>query len=190
MSPTSSNTIGRREFFKAGAIAAAGMGCFTFGGLKEALAQAKAVGKPLLTEQSLNALVPAKAPVGAARKEFVQLAKEARADLKAFIRMRFVLTRVQEQFLHALSDRDLAAINKAIEGALEKGSKFQVKFLTQAQPPGSAKPKPGPAGDPGKDKKPGDSEGTPVTVGVEGGYNDGGWYGKVSATFTCPTKRE
>jgi len=46
----------RRDFVKTGlATALVGAGCLSFG-LKEALAQAKETGKPLLTPESLNKL--------------------------------------------------------------------------------------------------------------------------------------
>lgn len=75
--PISDSSSNRREFLKKGLTAAVGLGCLRYG-LREALAQSVVSGRPVLTQASLNALIP-KNPT-----QFRSEAQQARKDIRAF----------------------------------------------------------------------------------------------------------
>lgn len=111
----------RRDFVKTGlATALVGAGCLSFG-LKEALAQAKETGKPLLTPESLNKLFAN----GKANKV---LAGEAIPDIKAFIRRRFTLTSQQNQVLDKFSMTDLTKLQDVLKPVSKHGGSIHVDF--------------------------------------------------------------
>ena len=109
-------SVARREFVKNGAVAAATtvIGLSSLGAVKEALAQARVTGKPLLTESALNSLFSTD---GANERSRMAAIAEARQDVKRFIRNRFTLTATQERRLDSMSPQQLESINRLLETA-------------------------------------------------------------------------
>ena len=126
MNVTEKSRTARREFLKGG-IRSATIGAVSIGlNLREALSQSKHEDKTLLTERTLNRLIPKEA--GA----FRELAIEAKRDLKGFITKHFFLTPPQTQQLNALSQEELSLITEGIDMALEKGKRIKVQFVRPA----------------------------------------------------------
>ncbi len=129
--------VARREFMKSGAAGAAaavvGLSALS-GGLKEALAQARETGKPLLTEEALNSLF---LPSGSnKRSDASRLAAEAKRDVKGFVRSRFTLTRPQEEMLESLSEEQLETIRRQLDVAERPGTSLRVTFGPTVGPGG------------------------------------------------------
>jgi len=119
--------VARRVFLKNGAVAAAGavIGLSSLGAVKEALAQAKLTGKPLLTESALNSVF---STGGANERSRMAALAEARQDVKRFIRNRFTLTPAQERQLDSLSTQRLESINRLLETAEKSNGTVIVKL--------------------------------------------------------------
>jgi len=116
-----SKIFNRREFLLGSTI---GLGCLSVG-LKEALAQIAITRKPLLTEKSLNNLIR-----GATGKTAVEMAKEAKSDLIAFLNKHFTLTKGQKQYLEKMQGtKERNEILDAIDNFLKTNKKFKVKII-------------------------------------------------------------
>ncbi|MEZ5428343.1 MAG: hypothetical protein R2747_18890 [Pyrinomonadaceae bacterium] len=112
----------RRDFLKTGfAAVIAGTACFSFGGLKEALAAAKKAEKPLLTVDNLNALVPDEP-----NDEYFKLAKRALNDPLAFLKKYFYITDIQNEGLASLNSEDWEKIKNGIQIVIDKKYNFVV----------------------------------------------------------------
>jgi hypothetical protein len=124
MSKNKKTKLARRQFLKDGSLATAtiGLGFFSFGAWRTALAQARQTGKPLLTEQNLNALIPKDSAA------FKRFAGEVKRDLPGFLRGRFTLTAAQESELATLTQADRELIKKAIAVAEEDGALLTVSI--------------------------------------------------------------
>ena len=185
--------LDRRTFLAKGMAAAAGFGCLTFGQLRKAVAQSRVTAKPILTQASLNALIP-KQPA-----QFRAAAQQARTNFKAYIRSHFTLTPAQDTALTAMTQSDVNQVLSAINTALEKNYRLQVRMSPRS--PGSGNPtiqKPvlkgatGPRGDPitstkraYAEKEPGVQVGA-VTITADGSYSHhDGFTGTVSFSWSC-----
>jgi hypothetical protein len=116
------------------------VGCLTFGDVKEALAQARRTGKPILTDRNFNAFVIEQAQVVGTRKDkhirlkfrdwenYQKLALEARSDFPGFVARHFTLTRKQQQALKTLSREDLKSIRSTIDYTLRKREIVFIRF--------------------------------------------------------------
>ena len=125
--------IDRRGFMISSASGAiVGLSCLSIG-LKEALAQARQTGKPLLTEESLNNLFT----VGGSNERSMVAARivEAKQDVKGFIRSRFTLTPAQEAKLESLSAEQLETIRRLLESAEKTGTTLKVSFGRPVEDP-------------------------------------------------------
>ncbi|MEK6304482.1 MAG: hypothetical protein AABO41_27655 [Acidobacteriota bacterium] len=124
--------IDRREFMKSGATGAiVGLSVLKLG-LKEARAQAKQTGRPLLTDRAVNSLFLRSGAKSA------ELAAEARRDVKGFVKRNFTLNSAQEQQLESLSAEEIEAINANLALVEKRGSSLTVRFGPQikgAEPP-------------------------------------------------------
>ncbi len=121
--------LDRRQFIKRAATSAiVGAGCLKFG-LREALAQAKAAGKPLFTTEHVNALI-------AKHQDFHKHANEAKLDLKGWVRKNFYLAPEQEKVLGGLTAEKVKRVKDAIRLAQQKNYRFLVLI---------GQPKPAPA---------------------------------------------
>ena len=116
--------LARRQFLKDTGLttAALGVGYFSFGAWRQAFAQARVTGRPVLTEQTLNTFIPKE------RTTFKRLAAEAKRDLPAFVRSRFSLTAAQEREIDNLTPAEQSQIKKAIDLAEKEGVPLQVKI--------------------------------------------------------------
>lgn len=120
--------VARRDFIKTSAAGTAGViiGLSSLSsGLKEAVAQARLTGKPLLTEEALNRVL---STGGANERSNVPALAEAKRDVKGFIRNRFTLTRAQDEQLELLSGERLKAINGLLQSAESSGGRLMVNF--------------------------------------------------------------
>jgi len=121
--------ISRRMLIK---IAAIGLGCFKLGGLKEALAQVKATGKPLLTEKNLNAFIM-NAYQSGDKTLYLRLAQEAKADIRRFLQKYFTLTDVQAEVLQSLSSQNITKISKALDDVINKRAILTTQIIGTPQ---------------------------------------------------------
>lgn len=123
--------VDRRAFMITGATGAiVGLSSLRLG-LKEARAQARQTGKPVLTDRAINNLFLSGAKAAG-------LAAEARRDVRGFIKSRFTLTAAQEQQLESLSPEETEAINANLALVEKRGSSLSVRFGPQmkgAEPP-------------------------------------------------------
>jgi formylmethanofuran dehydrogenase subunit A len=113
----------RRQFLFSSTV---GVGCLAVG-LKEALAQARATGKPVFTEAALNKLI-----AGATPEEAKAMAEMAKADLLAFANKYFTLTPLQVKWIKTMTPKEKAAILEAINRYQKTSEKFHVKFIQPA----------------------------------------------------------
>ncbi len=114
--------IARRSFLRDSLSSAAiGVVGIRFA-IRDVVAQAKRVNKPILTERNFNALIPGD------QNSLRPLAVEAKRDLRAYIRKRFYLTSSQQHALDELSERDIEKVKEAIDMALDKRKRIRVKF--------------------------------------------------------------
>jgi hypothetical protein len=111
----------RRVFL--GSALASGAACFGTG-LKEALAQAKAAGKPLLTVDHLNALIDTHHRSG--RDAYSDFLKESKGNHIAFLQKHFHLTDGQVQDLKGLSPDQLEFLDLCVEFASKRGHKLGI----------------------------------------------------------------
>ena len=116
--------IRRRDFLKTSA-AAVGVSCLRLD-LRKALAQAKRVGKPLLTENNLNRLIRANPATSRSGQE---LGREAIQDLKSLIRNHFSLTPEQEEELQSLTPEDSNRIAQTISNVLKQRGTIVVNIV-------------------------------------------------------------
>lgn len=115
----------RRDFMKSGATGAiVGLASLRLG-LKEARAQAKQTGKPVLTDRSVNSLFS----IGGSKSS--ELAAEARRDVRGFVKSRFTLTGAQERQLESLSAEELEVIRANLALVEKRGSRLTVGFGPQ-----------------------------------------------------------
>ena len=117
--------INRREFFISTAI---GVGCLSLGGVREALAQVKVTGKPLLTDKSLNDLVQ-KAFKSRDKAFYTNLLNKAKANINDFLSKYFTLTSTQAYLIKNLSRENIKEINKGIEMAVRNREPIFTKFV-------------------------------------------------------------
>ncbi|MGQ9638617.1 MAG: hypothetical protein ACUVT6_12645 [Thermodesulfobacteriota bacterium] len=87
---------------------------YLLGGLKDASAQVKVTGKPLLTEKNLNAFIM-NAYQNGDRTLYGRLAMDAKTDIRSFLQKYFTLTNVQTEVLQALSVQQMVKINQALD---------------------------------------------------------------------------
>ena len=117
MNRETEKVIERREFLKDVAkTSVIAVSCLSFG-LKEALAQSKVTGKPLLTEKSLEAFI---LKASSNWRVYQKYTKEATYNLKGFINKHFTLTSEFEKNMNTMSNRDVASFTKIIQQSAVK----------------------------------------------------------------------
>jgi rRNA maturation endonuclease Nob1 len=125
MPETYADNLGRRDFLKnAGAMALVGAACLGTG-LRQALAQAKQAGKPLLTEKGVNEFINSKT-----KAELRSLMQEASKDLIGFLHKHFFLAAQQESELKTLSKTDISKLSSALTKAEKQNMSVKVKIIT------------------------------------------------------------
>ncbi len=112
--------LSRRGFVAAGLSAIAAVGCLSVG-LKEALAQSRQTGKPVLTADSINELF-------ADERTNKALGAEAARDIRKFVRDHFTLTKVQAQRLDGLSKANTRQLNDAMKMLSKEGGSLRSTF--------------------------------------------------------------
>lgn len=130
--------IDRRDFLRASAVLGA---CFADPrALRAALVQARALGKPVLTQKTLNEFLAKAHDLDAATKK--QMAAEAKENLTAFLSKHFATTDAQKQVLRGYTPKDYALLRGAIDTAVTKNAPITVT-ISHPQPPKAA-PRPQP----------------------------------------------
>ena len=176
--------ISRRLFVtRAGVGAAVGAGCLRFG-LPEAIAAAQAAGKPLLTQESLNSFLTAKAEQ---QPEFRRTLSEAQENLKDFVRSHFHLSPEQEAALDSMTLEQVNKVRQAVQEAVEKHYKVEVRFVADSRARNLSTPQtilgfvqnPPPPPHGGQGSKPGQGKTTVTNVDVNVNL------GIVSVTVHC-----
>jgi hypothetical protein len=125
MPETYADNLGRRDFLKsAGAMALVGAACLGTG-LKQALAQAKKAGKPLLTEKGVNEFIN-----GKSKEELRSLMQEASKDLIGFLHKHFFVAAQQENELKTLAKSDISKLSEALAKAEKQNMSVKVKIVT------------------------------------------------------------
>lgn len=183
---TSEKRTGRREFLtKTAATAAIGAGCWR-ASLREALAQALASGKPLLTETNINALVDHIYQRNQTDSEFLA----AKRAMKTWLPSNFKLSLEQLDGLNAMKDSEVAKVQQAIDQALAKHYRLQVKITPRPRP--TSRPIERPGGPVtstammAAEEEPGWKVGG-VTIQANGSYSPGtkDFEGTVTVSFSC-----
>jgi hypothetical protein len=129
--------IDRRDFLRASAVLGA---CFADPrALRAALAQARALGKPVLTQKTLNEFLAKAHDLDAATKK--QMAAEAKANLSAFLSKHFATTDAQKQVLGGYTARDRAVLSSAIDTAVTKNASITVTISHPVPPKASPRPR-------------------------------------------------
>ena len=116
--------VERRDFLYAAAAAAAGGVCFSSATIRQALAAARQSGKPLFTAANFNALLPKQHD-----EKFRGLMQEVRADVRAFIRRQFYLTKEQERELASLSQETVRKIQESADYILKNKATFELSIV-------------------------------------------------------------
>ncbi|HEY9427699.1 MAG TPA: twin-arginine translocation signal domain-containing protein [Gemmatimonadaceae bacterium] len=128
--------IDRRDFLRASAVLGA---CFADPrALRAALAQARALGKPVLTQKTLNEFLAKAHDLDAATKK--QMAAEAKANLSAFLSKHFATTDAQKQVLGGYTTRDHAVLSSAIDTAVNKNASITVTISHPVPPKATSRP--------------------------------------------------
>jgi hypothetical protein len=157
----------RREFIVGGATAAVGLTCLSKG-IREAIAAAQRTGKPLLTENNLNAFIKAN-PLRLRKGQDVSA--EAIRDLNGFIQRRFHLTEAQSRELASLSAEDKSKLTDAIKDMRAKKGSISVRIV--------------PAGSGAEQdlREAHHAVPNPLKIDITGGHSDDlGWYIKVTVS--------
>ncbi|MGQ0542259.1 MAG: hypothetical protein ACT4O9_10490 [Blastocatellia bacterium] len=113
----------RRDFLKSGAATLAGAFCFS-AGLKDALAFAKAAGKPILTQDTLNEFF--KQSHGA--KQIKTLAKKIINNPVSWLKDEFALTKMQINVLGSIPSSEWSKIKDVLKVVEEKGVSLRVQL--------------------------------------------------------------
>jgi len=113
----SSGGTDRRAFIDSAAKAALAAGCFASVGMRQALAQAKLAGKPLLTAQTVTALLPPPGP------QLQQHIAEMKVNLVAYLQKYFYLTDAQARKGQAVQ----VQLNEALDKAAQQNLAIQVE---------------------------------------------------------------
>lgn len=113
----------RRDFLKSGATALAGAFCFS-AGLKEALAFAKSVGKPILTENTLNELLKKNYEARRIRT----LAKEISSNPATWLKKEFALTQNQIKVIGSIASYHWNEVKKVLSVVEKHGSYLTVQL--------------------------------------------------------------
>lgn len=110
----------RRDFLKAG-LATSVMGLAGTGwGLRQPLAESASTSKPVLNQQTIDALIPRD------RARHHAMAQEVQKDFKAFVRNHFTLTPAQEKGLDAMAPSEVTKFLDAINTAVRKNYRVKV----------------------------------------------------------------
>jgi hypothetical protein len=120
--------INRRDFIRGGAMT---MFCLSFG-LKEALANAKLTGKPVLTEESINALLAREAEA----KNLKSVITKFSSSPLTWITNNFSITELQKKAIRSISAADWDALRNALKPVAEKGGTIRVQLLLREESPG------------------------------------------------------
>jgi hypothetical protein len=120
--------VSRRKFLRDTAVAVVAAGCFaSTGGIREALAQAKAAGRPLLTEANLNAHLPKPDNM----KAFRHMVAEVKHDLKGYLARHYYVTPQQMRELdEALTPDVLRQINEGLARCVRERKPVRVTITT------------------------------------------------------------
>jgi hypothetical protein len=132
MSKETRDGFSRREFLKTGAGVAVGVGCFTRAELKEALAQAKVTGKPLLTEANINSHIAFSATAAPERRDhqaFAEQVREFKRDSKGYITKHFYATPNQLKEFESLGRNTMNELYEALDRCVRERLPFQVRIL-------------------------------------------------------------
>jgi len=128
------NTTSRRAFIRTGALSLAGIACLSVG-LKEALANARATGKVLLTEANLNSLFAAKKQ----SKQIKELVKEISRDIPGWLKREFSLTEVQKKAIDSIRPAQIAELKRVLKPLEKDGGDLTVK-IDQREVPDTKRP--------------------------------------------------
>jgi len=116
--------VGRRDFLKAGAGAAAALGCSTAVGLRKALAQAKTAGKPLLTESNVNQHISEFTP-----QVLRQRAVEFQRDGRGYLIKYFHATDEQKREITSMTSEELKLISDAVQRATKENKPIKINII-------------------------------------------------------------
>ena len=113
----------RRDFLKKGAATVAGAICFS-GGLKDALAFAKSIGKPILTQETLNQLFQRSYE----SKQIRSLAKQIKNDPIGWLKKEFALTKEQIKTIESIPSYHWNEVKKVLNAVEKNGSYLTVQI--------------------------------------------------------------
>lgn len=134
MKSNNESELDRRKFLTTTTAAVIGAGCFSVG-LKEAIADAAATGRILLTVDNLNRLFRQKHEAG----EIRSLAREIRRDTIGWLRSKCSLTPIQERRIAAFTNKDWDRIKEVFAFVEDTGGTLSINFWEETP---SSKPSP------------------------------------------------
>ncbi len=117
------NQTDRRSFIKGGAFGLIGAFCLS-AGLKEAIANAKATGKPLLTQDSLNNLFAE----ATSKKNINKVVKEILKDPVSWLIKNFSVTDIQKNAIKSISSSNWESIKRILKPVAENGGTVRVEI--------------------------------------------------------------
>ncbi len=129
MKSNNESELDRRKFLTTTTAAVIGAGCFSVG-LREAIADAAATGKILLTVDNLNRLFRQKHEAGQIRS----LAREIRRDIIGWLKRECSLTPIQERRIAAFTNKDWDRIKEVFAFVEDTGATVSVNFWEETRP--------------------------------------------------------
>ena len=112
--------LSRERFLSIVAAGTLGAEIFNVSGLRAAVLEMRLTGKPVLSQASLNALVPA-----VPNDAYYAMIRKAAADPKAFVLSHFAVTEKQRARLDAMTPQDVATIRTALTHAVNNHLRFK-----------------------------------------------------------------
>jgi TAT (twin-arginine translocation) pathway-exported protein len=123
-----SKNLNRRQFLKTSAGLAVAAGCFSSIGLRQAIAEARRTGKPVLTPARVESNIPA--PTS---PEFHQHIAACKENPRAYLEQTFHLTRAQQRAIDSLSPDDRQKLNAALDTAEQRKLPIRIQHVPSPQ---------------------------------------------------------
>jgi hypothetical protein len=126
MKDQTTDGVSRRDLLRGSLGVALGLGCFTSIGLRGALREAQAAGKPLLTERELNQMIP----ITQNRQAYLGAIDFARRDLLGYLTANFYLTPQQIAEVRSIPRDDLMQLNALLDRARANNLRITVHIMS------------------------------------------------------------
>lgn len=125
MKDQTTDGVSRRDLLRGGLGVAFGVGCFTSIGLRGALREAHAAGKPLLSAPGVNQMIPP--PQN--RQAYLGAIDFAKRDLLGYLMANFHLTPQQIAEVRSIPREDLMQLNALLDRASANNLRITVRIM-------------------------------------------------------------